>query len=89
MGADVSRLVMIATQKQIDALPFTVSPSVSNIVVHTEETGECWVEFVAWYHAENKYEVVRLSLRRLIGMRVGSFGSEAGAVGIGEVRRSR
>lgn len=80
---------MISAQTDIKALPFTISPSVSNLVFHAEENGASWLEFVAWYQDQKKYEVVRFTIQRLIGAKMGSVGGEAGAGGIGEVKDSR
>jgi hypothetical protein len=73
---------MIATHADINALPFTVSPSVSDLVFHAEGNGACWLEFVAWYQAEKKYEIVRFTIQRLIGASMGGVSGEAGAVGV-------
>ena len=69
-------------------LAFTISPSVSNIVLHSEESGPSWVEFIAWYQQDNKYEIVRITLQRSVGVRMCSVGGEAGTSGIGEVSNS-
>jgi len=69
--------------QDIGALPFTVSPSVSEIVFHAEENGDCWIQFVAWYPSEEKHAVIKLSLGRLIEMRSGEFSS-----GIWEIKPS-
>lgn len=91
---------MIKTVADIQALPFTISPSVSELRLHAAESEPCWIEFVAWYDdeknyfkpwhkSEKKYEVVRFKLERMIGVRMCGMGGEAGATGIGVVEKSR
>jgi hypothetical protein len=80
---------MNTTTTDIQALPFTVSPSISNIFLNVGESLPGWVEFVAWYKPQKKYEVVRFAFQRLIGIRMCGMGGEAGATGIGEVKESR
>ena len=70
-------------------LPFTVSPSVSNLILHTQEIGESWLEFVAWYPDEDKYAHVRLNFQRLIGIKMCGMGGEGNDTGIGEVLTSQ
>jgi hypothetical protein len=63
-------------------LPFTVSPSVSRLILHIEENGPSWVEFVGWYQSEARYEVIRVSFEGLIEVRSGAN------LGIGEIVKS-
>lgn len=73
----------------MEDLPFTVSPSVSNLTVLAQETGKSWLEFVAWYPDESKYAHVRFNLQRLIGIKMCGMGGEGGDTGIGKVTTSK
>jgi len=72
----------------MEDLPFTISPSVSNLTIHAEETGESWLEFVAWHPVQGKHAYVRFNLQRPIGIKMCGMGGE-GDTGIGEVTASK
>lgn len=73
----------------MDEMPFTISPSVSNLTIHAQESGDNWLDFVAWFPAEKKHAHVRFSLWRLIGIKLCGMGGEAGAEDMGEVVDSK
>ena len=58
-------------------IPFEISPSVSNLVMHDEETGETYVEFIGWYEKRTKYEIIRFTFQRCVGTRCYSIGGDA------------
>ena len=68
-------------------LPFEISPSVSELMLHDEESGDTYIEFVAWYTNPTKYEVVRFTFKHCIGSRLYHMGGEGesnGSIGIVE-----
>ena len=70
-------------------MPFTISPSVSNLIVHAEENGESWLDFVAWFPAEKKHAHARFNLRQMIGIKMCGMGGEIGGDSFGEVMNSK
>ncbi len=59
------------------------------MVLHDEESGDTYIEFVAWYKKQQKYEIVRITFDRCVGSRCYSMGGEGnGCRSIGRVRFS-
>ena len=69
-------------------LPFTISASVSGLILHSEEdTNHSYVEFEAYKADENTFGLIRFTFDRFLGGRLYSMGGEAGA-GIGQLSNS-
>lgn len=70
-------------------MPFIISPSVSNLMIHAEENGESWIDFVAWFPVEKKHAHVRFTLQREVGIKMCGMGGEVGGESFGEVTNSK
>lgn len=70
-------------------MPFTISPSVSNLTVHAHESRESWIDFVAWFPVEKKHAHVRFTLQRSVGVKMCGMGGEVGSDSFGEVVNSK
>ncbi len=42
-------------------LPFMISPSVSSIILHAEETGNSFMELTGWFTKENQYKRIKIA----------------------------
>lgn len=83
-GSDEPDVMLL---KAIMDIPFTVSPSVSSLVLHAEEDGETYLDLIAWYEKQEQYERVRIKFKRCVGARQYAMGGE-GKCGLGVLTKS-
>lgn len=68
--------------------PFTISPSVSDLVLKAEENGDTYLEFEAWNQSDSTRGRVRIRFERCLGARMCCMSGEAG-FGIGILSSSK